>query len=92
MEWGWQFANSDFFLALVSAGAGAFAGAYGARHIAERKERQRRLDEEVRSTNAAIMVAFEITNTFLGMKDQHVNNLKDRFDERVNDYQAFIRG
>lgn len=92
MEWIWQFANSSFFLALISASAGAFAGAYGATQIAEKKERQQRLNEEVRNTNAAIMVAFEVTNTFLAMKAQHVKDMKENFDSQKAAFEAFLRG
>lgn len=68
-------ANSNFTTAL----AGAAAGAYGAQWITEKTQSKRRILEEIRSTNAAIMVAFGIVNTFCGLKRQHVARLSANF-------------
>lgn len=84
VNWTWQLLNSNFLTAL----AGAFAGAYGAQWIIKRIERKRRHLEEIRSTNAAIMVAFGITNTFCALKDQHVKGLKDGFDRQRTALEA----
>jgi len=85
VDWTWQLLNSNFLTAL----AGAFAGACGAAWIADRKERKRRLLEEIRSTNAAIMLAFNITNSYCGLKKQHVKRLKDNFDSQRSARETF---
>lgn len=82
---GWHIANSNFTTAL----AGAGAGAYSAQWIVERRDKKRRLLEEIRSTNAAIIVAFEIINTFCAMKSQHVKRLKETFDDQRQKFDAF---
>jgi hypothetical protein len=71
--WLWKVANTNFMMAFLTALAGAAAGAYGAQFIVERSERKRRMLEEIRSTNAAIMVAFAILNTYCSVKNQHVD-------------------
>jgi len=81
LVWTWGLLNSNFSTAL----AGAAAGAYGAQFIAERNERQRRLLREIRSTNAAIIVAFSITNMFYALKRQYVKELKERFEKQKKD-------
>lgn len=65
----------SFFGAL----AGAGAGAWGAQRVIERTRRKEELLREIRNTNAAVMVAFTIANTALGMKSQLVKPMVDRF-------------
>lgn len=65
----------SFFGAL----AGASAGAWGAQRVIERTRRREELLREIRNTNAAVMVAFTIANTALGMKSQLVKPMADRF-------------
>lgn len=74
------FGNSSFFTSLIGALAGAFAGAYAAQRIAERKKIREELIKEIRNTNAAIMSAFDISNSLLSLKKQHVKSLKENFD------------
>ena len=76
------FLNTGFFIALVGAGAGAFGGALGAQIISDRIRRKADLLEEIRSTNAAIMVAFSIRNSYLALKDQLVQPIKEGFDQQ----------
>ena len=85
VNWVWQLLNSNFFTAL----AGALAGALGATWIVYRIDRNRRLREEIRSTNAAIMVAFGITISYCAVKDQLVKHLKDDFDTQRTRLEAF---
>ena len=66
------FLGTGFFIALVGAGAGAFGGALGAQIISEKIRRKADFLEEIRSTNAAIVVAFSICNSYLALKDQLV--------------------
>lgn len=85
--WIWYLLNSNFLTAL----AGAFAGAYGAQWIVERIERKRRLLQEIRSTNAAIMAAFSCTNSFCGLKHQHVRPFKTNFETQKAEFDDFQR-
>jgi hypothetical protein len=83
----WQpieaFFNSAFFAALFTAiagsMAGAFWGAYGGQRIVERGKQREELLTEIRNTNATIMVAVGICNSFLGIKRQNVKPLKDLY-------------
>ncbi len=84
----WEFANSNFFIALVTAFAGAAAGAFGAQWIITRGERNRRLLQDIQATNSAIMVAFEIVNTFCALKNQHVRGLKETFDKQEKEFRG----
>jgi hypothetical protein len=88
----WQsskdFLNSNFFTAIAGACAGAFAGAYGAQRIVARGKEREELLAEIRNTNAATVVALGICNTFLAIKKQHVNRLKETFDKQKTDYRA----
>ncbi|WP_374311175.1 hypothetical protein [Dongia sp.] len=71
----WQLLNSNFTAAL----AGALAGVYGADSIARRTANRRDIVTEVRCANAAIMVSLGITNTFCGLKQQHVQIMAATF-------------
>lgn len=64
--------NSSFAIALVGGFVGAVGGALGAQHIAERAKQKSELSAELRSTNAAIVIAFAICNAGLALKKQHV--------------------
>ncbi len=68
----WLFLNSQFALTLIGTISAAFAGAYGAHWIIERNKRREEWQRELRITNAAIMVSFEICNSFLSLKIQRV--------------------
>ncbi len=78
------FFNSPFFTGIWAATAGAFAGAMGAQHIAEKSKCREQLTKEIRDTNAAMTVAASICGAMLNFKKQHVRRLKEEFDrERV---------
>lgn len=53
----------------------SFAGVMGAHVLTERFKRKDQYLHELRSTNAAIMSAFEICNSMLSLKKQHVIEL-----------------
>jgi hypothetical protein len=76
----WMVLNSQFVASLFAALFGALAGAYGAQRIVERSKRRSDLITEIRNTNAAIMLAFDTTNAYLNLKDQHVVRLKRDFE------------
>lgn len=75
-----SFSNSAFFTSLLGALAGAFAGATAAQRIAERSKHREELLREMRNTNAAIALAFGVCNTFLTLKKQYVESLKESYD------------
>jgi len=87
-QWAWWLANTNFMIALAGAAAGAAAGACAAQWIVERRDRKRRLIEEIRATNVAIMLAFEIVNTFCALKSQHVRRLKQTFEAQRKELDA----
>lgn len=76
-------ANSNFFLALIGAGAGAYFGARGAQKITENYRRKKDLEKEMRSTDVAILLASSIFNNYINFKDSAVNPIKDYYD-RLN--------
>lgn len=73
-----DFLNSNFTAAL----AGALAGALTAQHIADRGKKREETLLELRSTNAAIMVAFIFCNAGIALKKQLVKD-KDPFGNRL---------
>lgn len=75
----WGIMNSNFAIAFIGGLTGAFGGALGAQHIAERSKRREELLKELRNTNAAIMVAFSICNAALALKKQHVQPMYEKF-------------
>lgn len=80
-HWLWIVLNSSFSTALFGACAGAFAGAYVSQRIIERGKRKNDLRGELRSTNAAIMVAATICNSYLGFKKQFARPLLQNFEQ-----------
>jgi hypothetical protein len=71
--------NSSFGTAAVGALAGAYAGAIGAQHVAERSKRKDSLTTELNTTNSAIMLSFVTCNAMLGLKKQIVGPLYEGF-------------
>lgn len=84
-----KFLNSNFIISLVGALAGAGAGALAAQHIVERSKHRAELLHEMRNTNAAIALAFSVTNTFLALKRQHIKTLKENFDAQRAELENF---
>jgi hypothetical protein len=74
----WQLLNSNFSAALLGTSVGAIVAWW----IAQRNERRRKLLEEIRATNAAINVAFALTNTYLNLKAQHVKKLAGEYNSQ----------
>ena len=71
--------NSKFSIALIGSLAGAFGGAVAAQRVIERSKRQELFIEEIRSTNAAIIVSFSICNIMMSMKKQLSLPLYEKF-------------
>ena len=85
----WLFLNSQFALTLIGTLFAAFAGAYGAHWIIERNKRRDEWLRELRITNAAIMVSFEICNSFLSLKGQQVRDLGFQYNRDKNAFIEF---
>ena len=76
-----HFLNSAFMLSLVGALAGATAGALTAQRVIERARSNDSLLKEIRNTNAAIMISFNICNSALILKNQIVSPMYEQFLE-----------
>ncbi len=87
----WQFLNSDFAATLLATLVAAFAGAFGAHVIIEKTKRKQEQQRELRITNAAIMVSADICSLFLNLKRQHVKDLKQKFQDDIENY-AIVSG
>lgn len=85
----WAFLSSQFTLTLIGTSVAAFAGVYGAHIILERYRRREEWLRELRITNAATMVSFEICNSFLSIKDQQVKGLGEQYDRDRNSLIEF---
>ncbi len=75
----WKFLNSNVVIAAVGGLVGAFGGALGAQRIIERVRKREETLNELRNTNAAIMVAHTICNSALVLKKQHVQPIRENF-------------
>jgi hypothetical protein len=71
-----SFFGPNVFGTLVSAGFGAFAGAW----VASRRETKRSVTTELNSINAARALCFSICNKFLNLKGQHILNLHREYN------------
>lgn len=65
----------DFAIAF----AAAFAGAWGAQNITERRKHQLDLTAELRETNAAVAIAATLFTVFANLKEQHIATLRGDF-------------
>ncbi len=87
----WQnvagFLNSNFTAAL----AGALGGALTAQRIGDRAKQRGALLQEIRSTNAAIMVTFTICNAGLALKRQFVKDIYETYTARKEALEEFQR-
>lgn len=80
-------ANSSFTTSL----AGAFAGAWGAQHIAERSKVREELQKEIRNTNTGMMLALSTANLALALKKQHVKALKESYEADCRAREEFVQ-
>lgn len=81
--------NSAFTTSLIGALAGAYAGARAAQRIAEHAKDREQLLSQIRTTNAATMVAFSACNAGLAVKKQHVQSLYEEFGRARAELDAF---
>lgn len=82
-------ANSAFTTSLLGALAGAAFGAWAAQRIAERGKLREELLREIRNTNAATVLAFNICNSLFQLKRQYVHELKTNYEEQKKKAQEF---
>ena len=82
------FVNSTFVTSLF----GAFAGAYGGQFIVEKIKNRETLLTEIRNTNAAVLMTFDICHSYILLKQQHVGPLKETFDKQREDLNTFQAG
>lgn len=85
------FLNSSFTTSLVGALAGAFAGAMAAQRIADRVKQRKEMLEEIRSTNAAIMVAMIICNAGLALKKHLTQDIYETYNSKKAELVEFQR-
>lgn len=78
--------NSNFSVAVFGAFAGAVAGAYAARKIAETTEIRKQLKSEMNIVRAANTISTAIYNSALALKKQHVKELVDRYGAARAEY------
>lgn len=87
----WQnvvwFLNSNFTTAL----AGALGGALAAQRIGDRAKQREALLQEIRNTNAAIIVTFTICNAGLALKKQLVKDIYDSYTAKKAALTEFHR-
>lgn len=81
------FLNSNFTAAL----AGALGGALAAQRIGDRAKQRDALLQEIRSTNAAIMVTFTICNAGLALKKQFVKEIYETYTAKKVELKEFQR-
>lgn len=86
---GGAFLNSAFTTSLIGALAGAYAGARAAQRITERSKDREQLLSQIRTTNAATMVAFSACNAGLAVKKQHVQSMYEEFVRAKAELQAY---
>ena len=83
--------NSNFISALAGALTGAFAGAMAAHRIADRARQREAMLAEIRSTNAAIMVAFTICNAGLALKKQQIHGIYEAYTAKKAELEELLR-
>ncbi len=88
IDYTWQLLNSNFFTALAGAGVGAFS----AQFIVEKIKNRESLLKEIISTNTAIALCFEISNTFFNVKNQHIQGMFREYKKIKNEFIAIQSG
>lgn len=87
-----QFVSASLLMTIFGTLAAAFAGSYGAQYSINKKQNKDALLSEIRNTNSAIMAAFNISNTCLSLKTQHVKSLKEGFESQKSELEQFKKG
>jgi len=82
--------TATFAVAIASASIGAFAGAWAAQRIAAAKKSKDDLILEIRNTNAAVSIAFDIFQTYISLKDQFVQPFKKNYAAEKKRHTDFL--
>jgi hypothetical protein len=85
-------ANSAISIAVFSTFIAAFAGTWGAQLLAERTAKRKELLHEISGVNAALGFAFNIANTYIVTKKQHIRELVKQYEKQCADRQAHYTG
>ncbi|MDT2022814.1 hypothetical protein [Methylocella sp. CPCC 101449] len=88
----WAAVASPIFIATASTFIAAFAGTWGAQLLAERTANRRLMLSEMRGVNAALGLAFNITNTYIVLKKQYVNPLVEAYESQNVARKAHPKG
>ncbi|HEY4276331.1 MAG TPA: hypothetical protein VGM68_12655 [Rhizomicrobium sp.] len=76
----WSVAEHPITIAVVSTFIAAFAGTWGAQRLADRTARRKALLDEIRGTNMAIGLTYNIANTYFATKKQHIRQIVAHYD------------
>lgn len=82
-------AQTAWFEPSVSSLAGALFGAWGAQIAINRGQRRQAVTSELNSVNSALGLSFSMTNTFMGLKRQHVRPQADAFAKLEQSFEKF---
>jgi predicted metal-dependent hydrolase len=81
-------ANSALSITIFSTFISAFAGTWGAQVLAGRTARRKELLHEIRGVNAALGFAFNICNSYIGAKKQHIREIVAKYQKQCADREA----
>ncbi|MEJ5030021.1 hypothetical protein [Comamonas sp. MYb69] len=81
-----EFFNSNLGVALIGGFFGSAGGAWGAQYIAMRSLRHKDVQQDLKHLNAATLLAMQIANSALGLKNQHILPLCRDYDQQLSDY------
>jgi hypothetical protein len=84
------FGKSNFTNGIISALLGTFVGAFGAHFLAQKDARRQELLNEIRNTNAAIMVAVNICISALLLKSDSVKPMRGIYDKKSKIFEEYI--
>lgn len=86
-----DFEVTKFLSAAVVGFGAAYFGAKTAQGTADRNRFRDDLIEEIRDTNAALTLAFAVSNSAMQIKRQHLRDLKINFDQEKKGVLEFFR-
>jgi hypothetical protein len=83
--------NSNLTTAFIGSVAGAYGGAWAAQRISERAKVREELQKEIRSASAAAILIYGIASRHIGLKQQHVQGMRDRFFEQQTEFSLYLK-
>ncbi|MCE5993710.1 hypothetical protein LVV80_17055 [Pseudomonas sp. KCA11] len=87
-SFGWSVDYWSLFTTITGALAGAGLGAWAAQKIAKNEKERDESTKELRSVNSGIVLSYNISNTAMSLKKQHVRGLKDNHDKDIANFEA----